>query len=403
MIVLKKKVIGKRTTMNTYENILTYWGKQVKELLPQLHPYQQNAIAFCVQGIVQAGSAVMQKVAETLGEYLDNDTKMVSHEKRLQRFTENERIDVEECWNTLLEQILPSFCGKKMTLVLDPTPYTDQETIVYLGILVYRRVLPIGWCIMPQQEEWDEDQWEIVGRLFVQVARYLEASECTLLADRGLSCLTLIKLCQAQGWHYVLRIKQGEWMRKKYRHFYQDWVQSDQWIKKEGDQWYGQVLLWQEHQFPTGISICWEEGYEEPWILVSDLLPSHKRVNDYRKRMKVEATFQDQKSRLLDIERCQFKKREHLHRWLFAVFLAIWWMMHLGTSCVHHGHRDLVDRADRRDKGIMRIGHLWFKQIQKKARRDYARQAAPQVMAQLAHCLPFFHEGGYLRFSIYLK
>jgi hypothetical protein len=389
--------------MNPYELVLTHWTEQVKELFPQLHPYQQKTLAICVQGIVQAGTAVMQKVAETLGEYLDSDTKIVSHEKRLQRFSENERIEVDACWKTFLATILPSFLGKKVTLVFDPTPYTDQETIVYLGLLVYGRVLPIAWRIMPQQEEWEEAQWEVVEALFAQVAPYLKGAECMLLADRGLSCLELIRLCQQQGWHYVLRIKQAEWMRKKYRHSYQDWVQIHQYIKKEGDQWYGQVLLWKEHQFQTGISICWEEGYEEPWILVSDLPASHQRVRDYRKRMKVEATFQDQKSRLLEIEQCRFKKREHLHRWLFVVFLAIWWLMHLGSSCVHHGHRDQVDRTDRRDKGIMRIGRLWFKQIQKKARRDFAVQTRARVSAQLANCLPFYRRGGCLCFSIYLS
>ena len=388
--------------MNPYEIVFTNWIEQVKELFPKLHRYQQETLAFCVQGIVQSGTAVMQKVAETLGEYLDSETKMVSHEKRLQRFTENERIDVDACWKTFLETMLPTFLGKKVMMVFDLTPYTDQETIVYLGLLVYGRVLPITWRIMPQKEKWEEPQWEIVQTLFAQVAPYLKGTECRLLADRGLSCLELIRLCQKLGWHYILRIKQGEWLRKKYRHFYRDWAQIDQFIKKEGQEWYGEVLLWKEHQFPTAISISWEEGYEEPWILVSDLPASHKRVSEYRMRMKVEATFQDQKSRLLEIEQCQFKKREHLHRWLLAVFLAIWWMMHLGSSCVHHGHRDLVDRADRRDKGIMRIGRLWFKQIQKKARRDFSPQTKGRVLAQLANCLPFYHREGRLCFSIYL-
>ena len=173
------------------------------------------------------------------------------------------------------------------------------------------------------------------------------------------------------GWHYVVRIKQEEWFRKKDRQRFQDWVQCRYFIKKEGQAWYGEVILWKEHEFRTSMRICWEEGYEEPWILVSDLRASHARVTDYGRRMKVESTFQDQKSRLLDIECCRFKNKEHLHRWLFVVFLAIWWLIHLGSSCLHHGHRHLVDRADRRDKGVMRIGHLWFKFMQKRARISF--------------------------------
>ena len=73
---------------------------------------------------------------------------------------------------------------------------------------------------MPGQEQWEQGQWEIVGQLFERVARLLGEADCTLIADRGLSCLKLIELCQAHGWHYVLRIKQEEYaQRKRYGHF----------------------------------------------------------------------------------------------------------------------------------------------------------------------------------------
>ena len=80
--------------------------------------------------------------------------------------------------------------------------------MVYVGLMQQTRVLPLAWKVMPGQETWDEGLWEIVGELFTRVKRALGDAECTLLADRGLSGLPLIELCQAQGWHYVLRIKQ---------------------------------------------------------------------------------------------------------------------------------------------------------------------------------------------------
>lgn len=387
--------------MKAFEIVVAQWTQQVKELFPHLHSYQQETLALCVQGVLQSGNAVMQKVAETLWEYMDSDTKIVSHERRLQRFVSNERIDVDVCWKSFLEQILPYWKGKKVTLVLDPTPYTQEETIVYLGLLVHSRVLPIAWCVMPQKEHWDQGLWQIVGTLFDLVSPWLKEAECTLLADRGLSCLALIRLCERAGWHYVLRIKAENWVRRKRRRAYGDWQQSKQWIRKEGDQWYGEVLLWQEHQVAVWLSTCWEEGYEEPWIVVSDKRAAHKRVTEYAKRMKVEATFQDQKSRGCFIECSRFKNRAHLHRWLFVVYLASWWIAHLGGSCVHHGQREQVDRKDRRDKGLLRIGRLWFKAILKKAQRDLSPQTQARVMAQVANCLPFSHRQARLFFSIY--
>jgi hypothetical protein len=387
--------------MNAFDVLLDQWSQQVKEIFPTLHTYQQEGLAFAVQGIIQSGNAIMQRVAETVWEYLSSETKMVSHERRLQRFIANDRIEVEACWKEFLQNTLPFWENKRATLILDMTPYTQEATIVYLGIVVQSRVLPIAWQIMPQQESWDERQWEIVERLFDQVAAYLSRTDCTLLADRGLTCLNVIKLCKKQKWHYLFRLKNDEWFRRTFRHFYRNWEQGKYVVKKEGDQWYGKVLLWQEHQFETWLSACWELGYEEAWFLISDQKASHQRVREYALRMRVEATFQDQKSRGCMIECSRFTNRDHLNRWLFAVFLAMWWIAHLGSSCIHHGHREQVDRKDRRDKGLFRIGRLWLTAILKKANRDLCPTTLSRIKAQLANCLPFSHRNQRLCFSLY--
>jgi hypothetical protein len=119
--------------------------------------------------------------------------------------------------------------------------------------------------------------------------------------------------------------------------------------------------------------------------------------------MRVEATFQDSKSRGCMIECSQFKQRTHLDRWLLVVFLAIWWIAHLGSSCIHHGHRHQVDRTDRRDKGLLRIGRLWLKAILKEVNRDLRCLNNRLVAARLANCLPFHHRNARLCFSIYLQ
>src|SRR5207245_4851796 len=95
--------------------------------------------------------------------------------------------------------------------------------------------------------------------------------------------------------------------------------------------------------------------------------------------MRVEATFQDSKSRGWNIEASWVMDQTHLDRFLLALFLAMWWVTHLAAACIHHGHRDRFDRHDRRDKGIFRLGRLWLLDILRRAR----------TAAALVHCLPF--------------
>src|ERR1700753_1056724 len=133
--------------MNAFDLLLPQWNEQVKEIFPRLHAYQQQSLAFCVQSILLTGSAVMQHIAETVHDRMDNDTAMVSHERRLQRFVSNDHIDVEACWTDFLQHILPFWHHKPVLLTLDLTPYTEESTIVSLGIKVQKRMLPIAWHV----------------------------------------------------------------------------------------------------------------------------------------------------------------------------------------------------------------------------------------------------------------
>ena len=108
---------------------------------------------------------------------------MASIERRLARFIANDRIVVNTIWNQFLKEMLPFWQDKLMRFILDRTPFRDEATIVYLGLLVHSRVLPVAWAIMPAKEKWEEKQWNIVGRLLDQVIAHIGQADCTLIAD----------------------------------------------------------------------------------------------------------------------------------------------------------------------------------------------------------------------------
>ncbi len=283
------------------------------------------------------------------------------------------------------------FRGQKLSFVLDNTPFQDELTIVYLGLLVHSRVLPVAWAVMPAKTQWDEGQWEIVGRLLDQVCLHLPETSCTLIADRGLAGMNLVILCQKRGWHYLLRICQEHTCRRYFNgKLEKSWKRFEQIVLKPGYRWYGPAKVWQEETLETSLSIVWDKGCEEAWILISDQGAGRRQVQEYAWRMRVEATFQDHKSRGFNIEASWIKDRAHLDRLLLALFLAIWWTAHLAAACIHHGQRQRFDRADRRDKSIFRLGRLWLLDI---LRRAHNR-------ASLRWCLPFQHTKTGWRFAL---
>ncbi len=177
----------------------------------------------------------MQRMAETLHERGISEAKMSSIERRLARFIANERIGVPLIWKLFLEQVLTPFRGQQLYFVLDSTPFRDDPTIVYLGLLVHSRVLPMAWAVMSAQTKWDEGQWDIVGRLLDQVGIHLPDTSCTLMADRGLAGMPLVKLCIDHGWHYVLRVCQEHTCRRFFHgKLEQSWKRFEQIVFKPG-------------------------------------------------------------------------------------------------------------------------------------------------------------------------
>ncbi|HEY6284055.1 MAG TPA: hypothetical protein VIX20_00195 [Ktedonobacteraceae bacterium] len=99
---------------------------------------------------------MLQRVAETLSERGLSEAKMTSIERRLARFTGNSRIGVPMIWRLFLAQALVPLRGQALAFVLDNTPFRDDLTLVYLGLLVHSQVLPVAWAVMSAQTTWDE-------------------------------------------------------------------------------------------------------------------------------------------------------------------------------------------------------------------------------------------------------
>ncbi len=174
-----------------------------------------------------------------------------------------------------------------------------------------------------------------------------------------------------------MRIKQEEYLqRKRYGHF-QDWQTCSQVVSKPGQSWFGTVRLWKEHEYETQLSAVWEASHDEAWFLISDRPAGRKRVKQYGWRMRVESTFQDMKRRGWQWESSHVRQLDHLERLLLVLFLAFWWLMHLGASCVHSGRRERYDRHDRRDKGLLRLGRLYLRDIERGGYEGALRQCLP--------------------------
>ena len=256
------------------------WRTQVKELFPKIHGHQKKTLALFVLGIVLSGSAVLQRIAEQVSLQGISPAKMTSIERRLARFIANDHVVVATIWQSFLAQVLPFWHGQPMRFVLDGTPFRDDATIVYLGLLMHSRVLPVAWAVLPSKEKWQEQQWSIVARLLDQVIAHVGPADCTLLADRGRAGFPLVKICRDRRWHYVLRICKEHTCQRKMGTKWSAWCRFDAFLHQAGQQWYGWAKVWPAETIETYVSACWQEEFKEGWILISDRPANKQRVHE---------------------------------------------------------------------------------------------------------------------------
>lgn len=80
----------------------------------------------------------------------------------------------------------------------------------------------------------------------------------------------------------------------------------------------------------------------------------------YRKRIWIKELFGDLKEHGFDLEATHLQDLGRLSRLALAAMIVYVWLIALGSRVIKRGLRYLVDRRDRRDKSLFRIGWDWI-------------------------------------------
>ena len=347
--------------------LLQDWSHELRALLPGARATRVATLAAFSLGVLWAGSVGLLAVAQAL----PLPAAAMSTERRLRRWLANRRVSTSDLWDPLAPRLLARYAGQELVLGLDPTPLNATATVIVLGLVAHQRVLPLAWEVLPQQAPWPQPQLHYLERVCRRVAgRLPPGCTVTLVADSGLTSPDLIRLCQALGWHYVLRLNADAAQGPRCRAA--DGRERPVWalVRGPGQRWFGAVERFKGAGWLAAQrSIAWPPGSDAPWLLVSDRPAGGARVREYRRRAHAEATFQDGKWRGWRVEQRKVVAHERLHRLLLVLVLALWWAHTLGLQAIRRGVRRRFDRADRRDLSVVRLGRRWLRDLLDHERR----------------------------------
>lgn len=351
--------------MSSRLEVLHEWMRQVEALLPEARVTRCRVLALFAVGMVWAGTVRVNQVAAAL----PLGVRVPSTERRLRRFLANPHVTVDTLWQPLLPILLRRWAGHAVVLVFDPTPYRANWTVLWVGIVVHRRVLPLAWHLVPQQQSWPEKLETLLPALLEPIAAALPPDcQVTLLGDRGVAGPTLIDAAQRRGWEVLMRLNVGPSQAHRLRLLHPDdapqepeWRLWD-WVETVGSGWSGPVQIFKGDGWRSGyLTVHRRRGMSEWWILFSTRPGGRDRIREYARRARVEATFADGKNRGWGMEQSRMTDPAHLDRLLLVWHLALWWLHALGCYVIKSGARVHCDRTDRRDRSLVRLGWLWLR------------------------------------------
>ena len=354
--------------MSTPPQVLHEWSAHLHALLPAARVTRVRGLALFSFGMARAGTVRVNRVARAL----PLPARVPSTERRLRRFLANPAVTVEAVWNPLLARLLAGWAGREAVLVFDPTPFGASWTILWVGIVVHRRVLPLSWRLVPQQAPWPAKLGVLLPALLAPIAAALPpGGRVTLLGDRGVAGPTLLDAAQPLGWDVVMRLNVGEAQAHRVRLLPPDGGPPAQAPDAEQPLW--EAVGERRSGWSAAAQIFkgagWRQGFltvarraelAAPWVLFSTRPGGRARAREYAQRGRVDATVGDGKRRGWGLEQSHVRAAAHLDRLLLVWHLARWWLHALGRHVIKVGARTWFDRPDRRDLSVVQLAWLWL-------------------------------------------
>lgn len=322
-------------------------GREVQESFPGLHGHQVKSLSGAAAAMIAAAHCQLSRMA-----LVNCGLAMVpSEERRWQRLVANPRMDAEELADQWAAATLAD--AGQVTLILDETPNRDKLRAMKVSRQVQGRAIPVLWsCYKPDALPMSQDS--LVMDLLERTARSLPpGAQPTLLADRGLSWPKVLDFCVRHGWHYVLRV-QGQ-TRVQLADGRQMPVRNL--VPKRGRTWCGPAQVFKKAGWRrTGVVAHWPTALEDPWLLITDLPANRLRCAQYRKRMRIELSFRDEKSSGFHWNQSRIRDPKHAMRLLLIMALATGFLIALGARLIRGGQHKRLERRARRILSVFQIG-----------------------------------------------
>ncbi len=347
---------------------LSQWHQTVSTYLSHLSQPQVTVLVFWSIGIVLAQSCGLTTVAVMLAYLLDCGERTVRERLRdwyrdaadkrgAKQGHKRRSLDVRSCFPALLRWVVawsPPTCHH-LALAMDASTLGQRFTILTICVVIRGCAIPVAWHIVEATRAgaW-RPHWEA---LFEQLHGSVPANWTVIVAaDRGLYAKWLFQAIQKLGWHPYLRInRQGQ-----YREVGATTFRPLRWvITQVGQRWAGAVTCFatKDRQLECTLLARWDNGYTDPWLILTDLPAAQADVAWYGLRAWIECGFKDSKRGGWHWEQTKMRDPRRAERLWLAMAVATLWVVSVGCQAETElplGVLDALPAQQRADQPVSR-------------------------------------------------
>jgi hypothetical protein len=252
--------------------------------------------------------------------------------------------DVTTCFAPLLRWVLSLWAGRHLPLAIDVTNLGERFHVLCVSVVVAGVGIPVAWKVL---QGGVKEPWNPHWRALLQSLKKAVPDDWTVvvLSDRGLESPWLFGVIKGLGWHPLMRAKKGGKFRPKgWGRFY---VMGEL-VRRVGTTFYAEGRAYAGEAMPCTLLACFQEGYDEPWLVLTDLPPEVGNAAWYAFRAWIEQGFKIIKGGGWDWDKTRMEDPGRVERLWLVMAVATLWVVAVGVEDeVRQGQQEALQRLQR--------------------------------------------------------
>ena len=334
--------------MNTFQLYRT-WNALLTQWTPVRCRTQLTNLTWLIVGLYLAKQVHLSAIVKKW----PFRARVPSLVRRLSRFLDNRSVRVAVWYRPVARRVLERWRAQTVTLIVDATKVGFGHQLIMVAAAYRHRALPIAWTWVPWRR--GHAPAAVVVRLLQRVRGLLPSDTHVILTgDAGFGSVAILRQAVSWHWDYVLRQKGTHWVYAAGHRLGQPFHTLI--TRRNEVVWWAQACFTKQWHQRTNILAYHASTEKDPWLLTTSLPTARATRQAYARRMWIEELFGDLKRHGVDLESTHLHHMDRLTRLTFAVCLLYLWLVWLGVRTIKAGWRAWLDRHDRRDLSLARLG-----------------------------------------------